>query len=90
MVCRAEPYEIGEPAGELRAQDSMEAAMATLIVLFAIVVVSGILLGGFAAACRSIRRTDKWGTLRPEAPALQRPIFSFASRWDDNTPAAFA
>jgi hypothetical protein len=66
----------------------MEAAMAVLIVLFAITAISGILFVGFVAACRSIRRTDKWGTLRPETLTPQRHhLLAYAARWDDNTPA---
>jgi hypothetical protein len=62
--------------------------MAALMVLVAIIALSVILFGGFIALCRGIRRTDKWGTLRPEAPDLQRHHpFAYASRWDDNTPA---
>jgi hypothetical protein len=62
--------------------------MTTLVALAAITVVTGILLGGFIAACRSIRRTDKWGTLRPEALSPQRHhMLAYAARWDENTPA---
>jgi hypothetical protein len=66
----------------------MEATMAALIVLFAITATSGILFGGFVVVCGSIRRTDKWGTLRPETTLPHRHhMFAFASRWDDDTPA---
>jgi hypothetical protein len=62
--------------------------MAVLIVIAAIIAVSGILFGGFVAVCGSIRRTDKWGNLRPETPMPQRRhMLAYASRWDDNTPA---
>jgi hypothetical protein len=62
--------------------------MATLIVIAAIVAVSGILFGGFVAICRSIRRTDKWGNLRPETTMPNRHhMLAYASRWDSNTPA---
>jgi hypothetical protein len=64
-------------------QDSTEITMAALFVLIAI---TGILAGGFVAACWRIRRTDKWGTLRPETLAPQRHhMLAFAARWDDNT-----
>jgi hypothetical protein len=66
----------------------MEAAMAALIVIVAIIAISGILFGGFVAICRGIRRTDKWGNLRPETLTSQRHhMLSYASRWDDNTSA---
>ena len=62
--------------------------MAALVVLFAITAISSILFGGFMAVCRNIRRTDKWGTLRPQALAPQRHhMLAFASRWDDDRPA---
>jgi hypothetical protein len=62
--------------------------VAAFIVLVSIVALSGILFGGFVAACRSIRRTDKWGTLRPETLTPHRHhMLAYASRWDDNTPA---
>ena len=58
--------------------------MAALIALIAI---SGVLFGGFVAVCRNIRRTDKRGTLRPEALTPHRHhMLAFASRWDDDTP----
>jgi hypothetical protein len=61
--------------------------MATLIVIAAIVAVSGILFGGFVAICGRIRRTDKWGNLRSETP-YRHHMLAYASRWDDdNTPA---
>jgi hypothetical protein len=67
----------------------MEAAMATFIVLFAIIIaITGMLLGGYAAACRNIRRTDKWGTLRPETLMPHRHrMLAYAARWDDNRAA---
>jgi hypothetical protein len=59
-----------------------------VLIAIAIAAVAGLLLGGFVALCRRIRRTDKWGTLRPEAPAPQRHhLLAYAARWDDNTPA---
>jgi hypothetical protein len=67
-------------------QDSTEITMAALVVLFAITVT---LSGGFVAACWRIRRTDKWGTLRPETPTPQRHhMLAYTSRWDgdDNRP----
>jgi hypothetical protein len=59
--------------------------MAALITLIIIV---GILSGGFLAVCRAIRRTDKWGNLRPETSMPYRHhLLAYASRWDnDNTP----
>jgi hypothetical protein len=61
--------------------------MAALMVFGAIIAVSGILFGGFVALCRSIRRTDKHGTLRPETLTPQRHhLLAHASRWDDNVP----
>jgi hypothetical protein len=65
---------------------------AALIVLFAIAAISAILFVGFLAACRRIRRTDRWGTLRPESLTRhRRHMLAYASRWDekldDNTPA---
>jgi hypothetical protein len=66
----------------------MEATMAVLIALIALIAISGILFGGFIAICRGIRRTDKWGNLRPETLSPQRHnMLAYASRWDDNTPA---
>jgi hypothetical protein len=60
--------------------------MAAFVVLIAMTVVFGVAFGGFLAACRSIRRVDRRGTLRP--PALQRRvILAYAARWDDNTSA---
>jgi hypothetical protein len=58
--------------------------MAALIALIAI---SGVLFGGFVAVCRNIRRTDKWGTLRPGTLTPHRHhMLTFASRWDNDTP----
>jgi hypothetical protein len=54
--------------------------MAALIVIAAIIVVSVILFGGFVAMCRSIRRTDKWGKLRPETP-YRHHMLAYSSRW---------
>ena len=89
MVAWVKLYVIGEPAMQ-RAQDSTEITMAALItLLFIIVVISGILAGGFLAICGRIRRTDKWGNLRPETSMPHRHhMLAYASRWDDdNTPA---
>jgi hypothetical protein len=62
--------------------------MAALIVLAAIITISGILFGGFMAVCGRIRRLDKWGTLRPETLTLRHHhMLAFASRWDDDKPA---
>jgi hypothetical protein len=62
--------------------------MAALIVIAAIVAISGTLFGAFVAICRSIRRTDKWGNLRPETSMPhRRNLLAYASRWDRNTPA---
>jgi hypothetical protein len=62
--------------------------MAALIVIAAIIAVSGILLGGFVAVCRSIRRTDKWGNLHPESALPHRHhMLAYAARWDDKTRA---
>jgi hypothetical protein len=62
--------------------------MAIIATLAAITVISGILFGGFVTTCWRIRRTDKWGTLRPETLAQQHHhMLAFASRWDDDTPA---
>lgn len=62
--------------------------MAALIVIVAIVAVSGILFGGFVAVCRSIRRADKWGNLHPETSMPNRHnMLAYASRWDRNTSA---
>jgi hypothetical protein len=61
--------------------------MAALIAFIIIIVISGILAGGFLAVCGSIRRTDKRG-LRPEAPRPYRHLMlAHASRWDDNPRA---
>jgi hypothetical protein len=58
--------------------------MAALVVLFIVVAISGILFGGFLAVCRSIRRIDKWGNLRPETSMPHRHhMLAYASRWDD-------
>lgn len=58
--------------------------MAALVALTAITIISGILFGGFVAACWRIRRTDKRGTLRPEALAPQRHhLLAYAARWED-------
>lgn len=71
---------IGEPAK--RGAHSTEATMAALIVLLIITAITGILLGGFVAACRRIRRTDKRGTLRPNAlKPSRRRMLAYASRW---------
>ncbi len=62
--------------------------MAALIVIVTIVAVSGVLFGGFVAICQRIRRTDKWGNLRPETLTPRRHhLLAYASRWDDNKPA---
>jgi hypothetical protein len=62
--------------------------MAALATFFIIAVISGILFGGFLAVCRSIRRTDKRGSLRPETTMPhRRHVLTYAARWDDNTPA---
>jgi len=63
--------------------------MAALIVIAAIIViVSGILLGGFFAICGSIRRTDKRGNLLPETTMPnRRHMLAYAARWDDDSPA---
>jgi hypothetical protein len=64
-------------------QDSTEFAMAIIATLAAITVLSGILFGGFVATCWRIRRTDKWGTLRPETLTPQHHhMLAFASRWE--------
>jgi hypothetical protein len=66
----------------------MEATMAAIIVIAAIIAVSAILFGGFVAICRSIRRTDRWGNLRPETTMpSRRHMLAYASRWDRHTPA---
>jgi hypothetical protein len=66
----------------------MEITMAALVILLAIVGISGILFGGFATVCWRIGRTDKRGSLRPEALSPQRHhLLAYAARWDDNTPA---
>lgn len=63
--------------------------MAALIALVALVAISGLVLGGFIALCRGIRRVDKYGIRRPEALAPHRdPLFAYTARWNnDNTPA---
>lgn len=62
--------------------------MAALMVLVAIIAISGVLFGVFFALCRAIRRTDKWGTLRPQTLTPHRHhMLAYASRWDDNPPA---
>jgi hypothetical protein len=65
-----------------------EAVLIVLLAIAAIVVISGILFAGFLAVCRRIRRTDRWGTLRPHADTPhRRHMLAYASRWDD-TPYA--
>jgi hypothetical protein len=65
--------------------------MAALITFFIIVTISGILSGGFLAVCGRIRRTDKWGHLRPETSLPYRHhMLAHASRWYDDDTAAVA
>jgi hypothetical protein len=62
--------------------------MTALVVIAVIITITSILFGGFVAICRSIRRRDKWGNLRPETLAPQRHhMLAYASRWDDDGSA---
>jgi hypothetical protein len=62
--------------------------MAALIALTAVVAISIVLFGTFVWACVDIKRTDKYGILRPEPRTpRRRPAFAYVARWDDNRPA---
>ena len=61
--------------------------MAALAVLAAITATFCLLLGGIVAVCAAIKRVDKRGTLRDEAPTVlgqgvQALTGAHAARWD--------
>jgi hypothetical protein len=56
--------------------------MAALIIVIAIAAVFGILLGGFVAICRGIRRLDKHGSLQQAPASLRHLTGAYAARWD--------